>query len=106
MILLGLRFRKRRDSHLEKEVVVANEAKKDAITIGAVVSHHLLDGDFAGTSTLVRDILNEIRIASHNQIDSRLFFACGLFCHMAPTLGQVSLSGHSPQVSKPFLNAH
>ena len=106
MILLGLRFGKRRDGRLEIEVVVADEAKQNAITIGAVVSHHFLDGDFAGTSTLVRDVLNEIRIASHNQIDSRLFFACGLFCHMAPTLGQVSFSGHSPQVSKPLFNAH
>ena len=47
------------------ETVVADEAEDDAVTIDAVVAEHLFHRDFARTSALIGDVLNEVRIACH-----------------------------------------
>jgi hypothetical protein len=62
-------------SGLDKQVIIADKAEKDAIAIDAVVPHHLLDTDIPRARALVDDVLNEIRVASHadNPIERNKF---------------------------------
>ena len=47
------------------EATVADKAKDNAVAIDAVVAEHFLHCDFARTSTLVGDVLNEVGVACH-----------------------------------------
>lgn len=46
--------------NLDQEIVVTDKTEYDAVTIYAIVSHHLPDGYLAGTGTLVDNILNKV----------------------------------------------
>ena len=48
------------------EAVIADEAEDDAVAIDAVVTEHLFHGNFARTSALVGDVLNEVGVACHD----------------------------------------
>ena len=40
--------------------IVADKAEENAVTIDAVVPHHLLHSNLPGAGTLVNDVLNEV----------------------------------------------
>ena len=61
--------------YLEIEFVVADEAEQDAITVDAIVPHHLFHGDITGAGTLVCYVLDKVWIRGHDQMDSRFFLA-------------------------------
>ena len=48
------------------QVIVANQAEKNAVAVDAVVTHHFPYGYLPGASALVNYILYKIFVTSHN----------------------------------------
>ena len=52
--------------YLEIEIAVTNQTEQDTVAVDAIVPHHLLYGNLAGSRTLVGDVLNKIWIRCHS----------------------------------------
>ena len=58
--------------YLDVEAVVADKTKEGAITIGAIISHHFLHGNYTCTGTLVDDKARGIQPKTNGYVRNEL----------------------------------